>query len=80
MTITAPDRAQARHLATRSGRIPAISPPRRHQLHRQELIPPPGARQFRWESSPSRRTPKGLARPGTHPQLRSELGDLQMNL
>ena len=49
VTITAPDRAQGRHLATRSGRIPAISPPHRHELHRQELIPPLGARQFRWD-------------------------------
>jgi hypothetical protein len=49
MTITAPDRAQGRHLATRSGRIPAISPPHRHELHRQQLIPPLGARQFRWD-------------------------------
>ena len=79
MTIIAPDRAQGRHLATRSGRIPAISPPHRHELHRQELIPPLGARQFRWDPARHVGTPEGLVRPGTHPQLRSEPGDLHVD-
>jgi hypothetical protein len=78
MTITAPDRAQGRHLATRSGRIPAISPPHRHELHRQQLIPPLGA-PVQVGSARHVGTPEGLVRPGTHPQLRSEPGDLHVD-